>query len=143
MSSREALRTQLGAVRVELQALQVENRKLQEERQNSMEQARELELTEQLVTIREENLQLTQRLSAVNSQLVSEDHQEQDADSAEGSRWLEEQLLKLQQQAEEQTTIVASQQQALLTVQEQIDRLQERLERASSCNSSGKLGSDD
>ena len=117
MSSREALRTQLDAVRVELQALQVENRKLREERRNSVEQARELELTEQLVAIQEENLQLAQRLSAVNAQLVSEDRQEHDADS-QGSRRLEEQLLELQQQVEEQTTIVASQQQALSTAQE-------------------------
>ena len=72
MSSREALRTQLDAVWVELQVLQVENRKLWEERPNSVEQARELELTEQLVAIREENLQLTQQLSAVNAQLVLE-----------------------------------------------------------------------
>ena len=127
MSSREALRTQLDAVRVELQALQVENRKLREERPNSVEQARELELTEQLVAIREENVQLTQQLSAVNAQLLSGDRRERDAYSQESPQ-LEEQLVELQQQVEEQTTIVASQQQALSTAQEQIDKLQEQLE---------------
>ena len=67
MSTREALRTQVDALRAELQALQVENRKLREEQQDGVEQAKELKLTEELVTVRQENLELTQQLRVVNA----------------------------------------------------------------------------
>ena len=73
MATREVLRTQLDVLRVEMQALQVENRKLREKQQDSVEQARELELTEELVAVRKENLQLMQQLSVVKSQLDSEE----------------------------------------------------------------------
>ena len=73
----------------ELQALQVENRKLQEEQQDSVKRARELELTEELVAVREENLQLTQQLRVVNSQLASEER------SADAQGHMEEQVLEL------------------------------------------------
>ena len=122
MATREALCTQLDALRVELQALQ-ENRKLWEGQQDSMELARELELTEELVPVQEENLQLTQQLSVVNSQLASEER------SADAQGRMEEQVLELQQQVEEQATMVANQQQALSAAQEQMNRLQEQLER--------------
>ena len=122
MATREALRTQLDTLRVELQALE-ENRKLREEQQDSVERARELELTEELVPVQEENLQLTQQLSVVNSQLASEER------SADAQGRMEEQVLELQQQVEEQATMVANQQQALSAAQEQMNRLQEQLER--------------
>ena len=75
--------------------------------QDSVERARELELTEELVAVREENLQLMQQLSVVNSQLDSEE------------RGVDAQL-KLQQQVEEQATMVTNQQQALSAAQEQM-----------------------
>ena len=56
-----------------------------------MERARELELTEELVAVREENLQLTQQLSVVNSQLDSEKR------GADAQARMEEQVLELQQ----------------------------------------------
>ena len=65
MSTREALHTQVDPLRAELQASQVENHKLQEEQQDGVEQARELELTEELVTVRQENLGLMQQLLVV------------------------------------------------------------------------------
>ena len=125
MATREVLRTQLDALRVELQALQVENRKLREGQQDSVKRARELELTEELVAVREENLQLTQQLSVVNSQLDSEER------GADAQAHMEEQVLELQQQVEEQATMVANQQQALSAAQEQMNRLQEQLEHES------------
>ena len=70
MSTREALRTQVDALRAELQA---ENHKLREEQQDGVERARELELTEELVTVRQENLELTQQLRVLNAQLASEE----------------------------------------------------------------------
>ena len=59
MSTREALCTQADALQAKLQALQVENRKLREQQRDGIEHARELELTEELVTIWTENLKLT------------------------------------------------------------------------------------
>ena len=123
MSTREALRTQVDALRAELQALQVENRKLREQQRDGVEHARELELTEELVTVRQENLELTQQLSVVNTQLASEEHR-----SETPTRGTEEQVLELQQQVEEQTTIVVNQQQELSNAQEQVERLRRQLE---------------
>ena len=120
MATRELLHTQLDALWVELQAFQVENRKLWEGQQDSMERVRELELTEELVTV-QANLQLTQQLSTVNSQLASEEW----GPNVQG--FMEEQVLELQQQVEEQATMVANQQQVLSVSQEQMNRLQEQL----------------
>ena len=79
--------------------------------------------TKEPVAVREENLQLTQQLSVVNSQLDSEER------GADAQARMEEQVLELQQQVEEQETMVANQQQALSAAQEQMNRLQEQLER--------------
>ena len=113
----------MDALRAEMQALQVENRKLREQQRDGVEHARELEPTEELVTVRQENLKLTQQLSVVNAQLASEEHRAETP-----NRGTEEQVLELQQQVEEQTTIVANQQQELSNAQEQVERLRRQLE---------------
>ena len=114
---------QVDALRAELQALQAENRKLREQQWDGVEHARELELTEELVTGRQENLELTQQLSVVNTQLASVEHHTETP-----TRGTEEQVLELQQQVEEQSTIVANQQQELSNAQEQMERLRRQLE---------------
>ena len=65
--SREALRTQLDAMRLEVQVLQVEKRKLKEQLAGGPE--KELELTQQLVCVREENLRLAKELDEVTGEL--------------------------------------------------------------------------
>ena len=65
--SQEALRMQLDSMRLKLQALQVENRKLKEELQGQNHQCKELELTQELVAVREENIRLTKELDEVRS----------------------------------------------------------------------------
>ena len=54
-------------VQLELQTLQIENRRLREELKGQPDQSRELELVQELVTVREENLSLTKELDQVTS----------------------------------------------------------------------------
>lgn len=91
--SREALRTQLDSTQVELQALQIENRKLREELQGRNDPSKELELTEELVSVREENIRLAKELDELTILC------------AKGRGDLEE-LEQLQQQVEEQSELV-------------------------------------
>ena len=65
--SREALRTQLDAMRLEVQVLQVEKRKRKEQLAGGPK--KELELTQQLVCVREENLRLAKELDEVTGEL--------------------------------------------------------------------------
>ena len=94
----------------------MENRKLQEEQQDGIERARELELMEELITVRQENLELMQQLRVVNAQLASEERRTEVPTGG-----MEDQVFELQQQVEEQTTIVTNQQQELSDAQEQVD----------------------
>ena len=114
----------MDALRAELQALQVEDRKLREEQQDGVEQAKELKLTEELVTVRQENLELTQQLCVVNAQQASKERRNEAPTGG-----MEDQVFELQQQVEEQATIVTNQQQELSDAQEQVDGLRRQLER--------------
>ena len=49
-------------MRLELQVLQVENRKLREELQGQKDPSKELKLTEELISVREENVRLAEEL---------------------------------------------------------------------------------
>jgi len=93
--SRETLRTQLDAMRLDVQVLQVENQKLKEQLEGGPN--RELELTQQLVQAREENLRLTKQLDKVAEQLQRQqqdvnvmeqfEEQQQALGAAEGCSW--------------------------------------------------------
>ena len=67
METRGTLKKQLENVQLELQTLQIENRRLREELKGQPDQSRELELVQELVTVREENLSLTKELDQVTS----------------------------------------------------------------------------
>ena len=55
-------------MRLELQALQVENRKLREELQGrGHDPSKELELTQELISVREENIRLTKELDELTT----------------------------------------------------------------------------
>ena len=112
--SREALRTQLDSMRLELQALQVENRKLREELQGQKDPSKELKLTEELISVREENVRLAEELEELT--IVCAKRRE-DA----------EELQQLRQQIEEQSELVRERQQTLLGAEEEIGRLSEQI----------------
>ena len=65
--ARGTLKKQLENVQLELQTLQIENRRLHEELKGQPDQSSELELVQELVTVREENLSLTKELDQVMS----------------------------------------------------------------------------
>ena len=94
--SRETLRTQLDAMGLDVQALQVENRKLKELLEGGPD--RELELTQQLVQARKENLHLTKQLDEaaeqqdVNMMEQFKEHQQALGAAEENIRRLSEQL---------------------------------------------------
>ena len=110
MASRETLRTQLDTMRLELQALQVENWKLREELQEQNGLNKELELTQELIVVREENIGLTKELDKVTTLYQKE-------------RASLEELEQLHQQVDEQGELVREQQQALAAAEKEIDQL--------------------
>ena len=105
-------RTQLDAARLELQALQVENRKLKEQLSGGPD--KELELTQELVCVREENLRLAKELDEAATL-----HQQEMAS----------QRLQQQQLTNEHSELAHQQQQALVAAEEEIKRLSEQLAR--------------
>ena len=104
----------MDSMRLELQALQVENRKLREELQGQNDPSKELQLTEELISVREENVRLAKELEELT--IVC----------AKGRDDAEE-LQQLRQQVEEQSELVQERQQALLGAEEEIGRLSEQL----------------
>ena len=101
-------------MRLELQALQVENRKLREELQGQKDPSKELQLTEELISVREENVRLAEELEELT--IVC----------AKGREDAEE-LQQLRQQIEEQGELVRERQQTLLGAEEEIGRLSEQI----------------
>ena len=93
MSNRETLRVQLDSARLELQALQVENRNLKEELQVQTNQSKELELTQELVAVWEENICLVREWDELTTRY-------------EKGRTELQEMEQLQQQVDEQSKLV-------------------------------------
>ena len=104
----------MDSMRLELQALQVENRKLREELQGQNDPSKELQLTEELISVREENVRLAKELEELTMVCAK-------------GRDDTEELQHLRQQVEEQGELVQERQQALLGAEEEIGRLSEQL----------------
>ena len=94
--------------------LQVKNRKLTEELQGQNDPSKELELTEELVSVREENSRLAKELDELTTVCTN------------GKGDLEE-LQQLQQQVKEQSKLVQEQQQVLAGAEVEIGPLSEQL----------------
>ena len=97
---------------MELQVLQVENRKLREALQGEKDPSKELQLTEELISVREENVCLAKEVEELKI-------------TCGKGRDDGEELQQLRQQVEEQ--LVWEQQQVLLGAKEEIGRLSEQL----------------
>ena len=117
--NKEALKKQLDSIRLELQELQVENSKLKEQLQGHERRINpdeELELTQELAAMQEEDTCLTKELAELTTLYKK------------GKNDLQE-LEQLQQQVDEQSELIQERQEALATAEREIERLSEQLTR--------------